>query len=271
MTLIKKSFYCIALLLLAGTTAAMACPEKTQPTKSMNHTQPVETDARLHSHGNGWKLNKAITTNKKLPRVLLIGDSILAGYQKFVIEGVKDKAYIDAWVQPYHQGQIKGEDSIWKVAVKEVLANGPYDLIFFNMGLHGWQKGRIPEGEFIPLTRELVQSIRNDAPKAKLFWLNTTPITEQDTRSEAERATKKTHALNPELNPTIIEHNRLAAEVMKEEKIPVIDFYSLLVSRGNLASGDMFHWNEPASKMMGDEIAKTIVAHLPKEPAVKAD
>ena len=259
MTLIKKSIYCVALLSLLGT-ATMASADK---------TQPVETDARLHSNGNGWKLNKANITDKKLPRVLLIGDSILAGYQKFVIEGLKDKAYIDAWVQPYHQGQIKGEKSVWKIAVKEVLANGPYDLVFFNMGLHGWQPGRIPEGEFIPLTHELVASIRNNAPGAKLFWLNTTPITEQDTRPQDEREQEKTHALNAELNPTIIEHNRLAAEVMKKENIPVINFYNLLLPRLNTAHGDMFHWREPASKILAQEIVRIINTTLPKKSVAK--
>jgi FKBP-type peptidyl-prolyl cis-trans isomerase len=231
-------------------------------------TPPAETDARLHSNGNGWKLNKAQVVDKSLPRVLLIGDSILAGYQQFAIESLKDKAYIDAWVQPYHQGQIQGENSVWSSATKEVLANGPYDLIFFNMGLHGWQPGRIPEGQFTPLTRKLVASIRDNAPGAKLFWVSTTPITGQDTRPEFWKIENRTYALNRELNPTIVEHNRLAAEVMKEESIPVIDFYGLLLPHLNTAHGDMFHWREPASKMMAQEIVKTIAAHLPQKPAI---
>ncbi|HEX9997978.1 MAG TPA: SGNH/GDSL hydrolase family protein [Abditibacterium sp.] len=257
----KKYIFRAALtMILGGTTISHA-----------QQTAPVETDARLHSNGNGWKLNKANITDKSLPRVLLIGDSILAGYQKYVIEDLKDRAYIDAWVQPYHQGQIQGDNSIWTTATKEVLANGPYDLIFFNMGLHGWQPGRIPEGQFIPLTRKLVASIRDNAPNAKLFWLSTTPITEQDTRPDFWKIEDRTYALNRELNPTIIEHNSLAAEVMKEEKVPIVDFYGLLVSRLNTAHGDMFHWREPASKILAQELVKTISENLPKQPVVKAE
>jgi hypothetical protein len=257
----KKYIFRAALtMILGGTTISHA-----------QQTAPVETDARLHSNGNGWKLNKANITDKSLPRVLLIGDSILAGYQKYVIEDLKDRAYIDAWVQPYHQGQIQGDNSIWTTATKEVLANGPYDLIFFNMGLHGWQPGRIPEGQFIPLTHKLVASIRDNAPNAKLFWLSTTPITEQDTRPDFWKIEDRSYALNGELNPTIIEHNSLAAEVMKEEKVPIVDFYGLLVSRLNTAHGDMFHWREPASKILAQELVKTISQNLPKQPAVKAE
>ncbi len=171
-------------------------------------------------------------------------------------------------MQPYHQGQIQGENSVWETATKEVLANGPYDLIFFNMGLHGWQPGRIPEGQFTPLTRKLVASVRNNAPRARLFWISTTPITEQDARPEFWKIEDRTYALNGELNPTIVEHNRLAAEVMKEEKIPVIDFYGLLAPHLNTAHGDMFHWREPASKRMAQEIIKNITAHLAQKPAV---
>jgi hypothetical protein len=241
---------------------------------TMSHaeqTPPVETDTRLHSNGNGWKLNQATITDKSLPRVLLIGDSILAGYQKFVIDDLKDKVYIDAWVQPYHQGQIQGENSIWTTATKEVLTNGPYELIFFNMGLHGWPPGRIPEGQFKPLTHKLVASIRDGAPNAKLFWLSTTPITEQDPRPEFWKIEERTYALNSELNPTIIEHNRLAAEVMKEEKVPIIDFYNVLLPRLDTAHGDMFHWREPASKLLAQEIVKAITNNLPQKPTTKTN
>ncbi len=86
MTWIKKNICRTAIVLALGVT-------------TISHAQqnpPVETDARLHSNGNGWKLNKARISDKSLPRVLLIGDSILAGYQPFVIEALKDKAYIAA-------------------------------------------------------------------------------------------------------------------------------------------------------------------------------
>ena len=97
---IKKYILGAPLVVTVLTLGGTAVLHAQQPTQ----TPPVETDARLHSNGNGWKLNKANITDKSLPRVLLIGDSILAGYQKFVIEELKGKVYIDAWVQPYHLG-----------------------------------------------------------------------------------------------------------------------------------------------------------------------
>lgn len=233
-------------------------------------TAPIETDPRLHSNGNGWKLNQATVLDKARPRVLLIGDSILAGYQKFVIESVKDKAYIDAWVQPYHQGHMHGP---LPKAIEEVLAKGPYHVILFNMGLHGFQKGRIPEGEFIPLTKKLVATLRQHAPGARLVWLSSTPVSAPDTRPEFRKLgpPPTPYALNAEINPTIVEHNRMAAEVMKEENVPVLDLYSLLAPQLNLAVGDMFHWTDPASKLMAAEITKVIIDNLPLTVAPDAD
>jgi hypothetical protein len=227
-------------------------------------TTPVETDPRLQSMGDGWKLNQAVIKDATLPRVLLIGDSILSGYQKFAVAELKGQAYVDAWVQPHHQGILQGDATVWKAMVKDVIGKGPYDVILFNMGLHGWQQGRIPEGQFKPLTRKLVESLRAEAPNAKLVWLSTTPITEQDVRPEFwKRGLDGPYALNGELNPIIVEHNRLAAEVMHEAGVPVVDLYATLLPHLTLAAGDMFHWADPAYRRIAGEVAKAVRANLP--------
>ena len=135
-------------------------------------TAAAEADARLHSDGKGWRLDQAKIVDPKLPRVLLIGDSILNGYLKAVSQALEGKAYVDGWVNPYSQASYKLDEM-----TAEVLAHGPYDVVHFNMGLHGWQKGRIPEGKFEPLTRQWVENIRKGAPNAKLIWASSTPVT----------------------------------------------------------------------------------------------
>ena len=44
-------------------------------------------------------------------------------------------------------------------------------------GLHGWQKGRIKDGTFEPLTRAYVEVIRDKLPKAKIIWASSTAVT----------------------------------------------------------------------------------------------
>jgi hypothetical protein len=212
--------------------------------------QPVETDPRLHSDGKGWKLNQATIQDPKRPRVLLIGDSILSGYMAHAIKSLAGKAYVDAWVNPYNQSE-----HLNNKILPEVLAKGPYDVIHFNMGLHGWQEGRIKPGTFEPLTKGYVDAIKAKLPNAKLIWASSTPIL-------LEGEVKK---LDPVINGTIVEHNRMAAKVMAECGVPVSDFYGLLADKLELARGgkDKFHWTTPAYKLLGDECVQSVSKALP--------
>ena len=133
----------------------------------------TETDTRLHADGKGWRLDQARITDPKRPRVLLIGDSILNGYLKRVTALLDGKVYVDAWVNPYHQSEHLNK------LVAEVLAHGPYDVLHFNMGLHGWAEGRIKPGTFEPLTKAYVEILKAKLPNAKLVWASSTPVTVQ--------------------------------------------------------------------------------------------
>lgn len=210
-------------------------------------TAAAEADARLHSDGKGWRLDQAKIVDSKLPRVLLVGDSILNGYLKAVSQALEGKAYVDGWVNPYSQASYKLDEM-----TAEVLAHGPYDVVHFNMGLHGWQKGRIPEGKFEPLTRQWVENIRKGAPNAKLIWASSTPVTTKGKPGE----------LDAEINPVIVEHNRMAAKVMKEMNVPVDDLYSLLTPHLDWARGDQFHWKPEGYTLLSSEIVKRVLAEL---------
>ena len=205
-----------------------------------------ESDKRLQSEGKGWRLEKAQIINSKMPRILLIGDSILNGYARQVIKKLNGKAYVDMWVNPYHQSE-----NLNKV-LDRVLSQGPYDLIHFNVGLHGWQEGRIKKGTFIPLTRDYVKVIKSRYPKAKLIWANSTPVTEKNNVA----------ALDSEINPTIIEHNRMAKLVMYEMNVPINNFYELLDRNRKLAKGDRFHWTRPAYDLLADMVTKSVLREM---------
>ncbi|NRB45623.1 MAG: SGNH/GDSL hydrolase family protein [Verrucomicrobiales bacterium] len=209
-----------------------------------------EPDQRVQIEGKGWRLEKAVIKDTDRPRILLIGDSILSGYARHVIKKLKGKAYVDIWVNPYHQSE--GLNKILAL----VLSEGPYDLVHFNVGLHGWQEGRIKEGTFVPLTKDYVKVIRSVAPKAKLIWANSTPVTVKNNVKE----------LDPEINPTIIEHNRMADSVMKEMGVPINDFYSVLDKNRSLAKGDRFHWTGPAYSLLGEMVVNSAAREILSKP-----
>ncbi|MEI7729884.1 MAG: SGNH/GDSL hydrolase family protein [Verrucomicrobiota bacterium] len=205
-----------------------------------------ETDSRLQADGKGWRLDKAKITDAKRPRVLLIGDSILNGYFKAVASALDGKAYVDAWVNPYSQSTHLNQ------LLAEVLAQGPYDVVHFNMGLHGWQAGRIKEGTFEPLTKAYVEVIRAKLPRAKIIWASSTPVTVKGKPTE----------LDPAINPIILDHNRMAAKVMQELQVPINDFYTLLATKLELARGDQFHWKSDAYQILAKTVTTSVLRAL---------
>jgi lysophospholipase L1-like esterase len=215
-------------------------------TKVRAEESTIETDPRLHSDGGRWGMRMAAIEDQTRPRILLIGDSILKGYQDGVIETLAGTAYVDTWVNPHFQS----EDLNRRLA--KVLQSGPYDVVHFNVGLHGYQEGRIKPGTFKPLTRDYVNVLRSNVPNAKLVWASSTPVTVKGEPTE----------LDGEINPVIIDHNRMAAEVMQEFSIPVNDFYTLLVDKLELARGDQFHWTPEAYELLASAATASVLREL---------
>ena len=178
--------------------------------------------------------------------MLLIGDSILNGYGKKVSAALDGKAYVDMWVNPYNQSEYLNK------LLAEVLAQGPYDVVHFNMGLHGWQEGRIKPGTFEPLTKAYVQVIRDKLPHAKIIWASSTPVTVKGKPTELDAA----------INPVIADQNRMAAKVMAEMNVPVNDLYTPLSTQLPLARGDQFHWTAPAYELMTKMVTESVLKEL---------
>lgn len=216
------------------------------PKPATKSSAATEADPRLHADGQGWRLDKASRTDPKRPRVLLMGDSILNGYLAGTVKALDGQAYIDAWVNPYCQSEHVNK------LLAEVLAHGPYDIVHVNMGLHGWQKGRIPDAQFEPLTRKLVETVRSKAPHATFIWASSTPVTTKGKPGE----------LDAEINPVIVEHNRMAAKVMTELKVPVNDLYAVVANRLDLARGDKFHWQPAGTALLKDAVVATLQREL---------
>ena len=59
-----------------------------------------------------------------------------------------------------------------------------------------------------------------------------------------------------ERDPIVQRINRIAAKVMKEENVDVIDGYGLLIGHLDLASGDQYHWKGPAYEILAKAIAE---------------
>jgi hypothetical protein len=239
----SRSFFHLILAAFIGFAAQLHAEAPAIPKQS-------ESDPNLPPKGGSWSLREATVTDPNLPRVLLIGDSITNSYLEPVRKALAGKANIDAWITPTTQA-----DKTLPKTIAAILAWQKYAVVHFNMGLHGWQAGRIPEGQYEPLTRQLVEDLRKGAQQATLIWATITPVT---VKGEPEK-------LNPDIQPTIEEHNRMALEVMKAEGVQIDDLAGLMAKNLPLAAGDMFHWKAPGVALLTESVTRSIAAALDQQ------
>jgi len=216
--------------------------------------QKKDNKAGLTSDGGQWGFRKGGESN--LPRVLLIGDSILIGYASTAKSELRGQTEVDCFMSGINIGLPK----LLYDQVRAALQNGPYAVIHFNdMGLHGWQPNRIAPDQYEPLLRAYVDLIRSNAQGATLIWADTTPITAKGSPGQ----------LDPN-DAIIVERNVVAAKVMKEEGIAVDDLYGLMASHLDLARGDQFHWTPAGQALQGKQVAALVEEALKNRPPQSA-
>jgi alpha-glucosidase len=206
----------------------------------------------LHSDGGGWGFRRAAVPDPTLPRVLLVGDSVMNSYRAEVTRLLAGQANVDTWATGMHLG-----DEHLISDLTKVLAQGPYAVVHFNIGLHDWPEGRIPAAQYEPLMQRYFGAYASSAPRAKLIWASSTPVT-----------AKGTNTLDPQINPVIVRQNEIAARVAKAHAVPVNDLHALGVANLPLARGDQFHWTAAGARLFAGQVAREITAAL--GPAVAA-
>jgi hypothetical protein len=194
-----------------------------------------------------WGFRPASEYHKKNPHILLIGNSICSQYSKVVIPALEGVADVDVWVTPAHLNSKYLEKRL-----STILSMADYDVIHFNIGLHGWSDGRIPKGKYEELMEKYVKIYEKYAPNSKLIWASTTSISE--TREDPTK-------LDPIHNQTIVKRNVMAKKIMKEHKIPINDLYTLTVKNLN-CKGDRFHYKSCGVKLLSDAVVEHLIKAL---------
>jgi lysophospholipase L1-like esterase len=207
---------------------------------------PGDNALGLHSDGGGWGFRRATNSVSALPRVLLVGDSVMNSYRGEVTRLLDGKATVDTWAT----GMFLGQEHLFSDLIK-VLGQGPYAVIHFNIGLHDWPEGRIPPEEYAPRMVRYFSAYLSSAPTARLIWASSTPVT-----------AKGDKALDPKINPVIVRQNEIAARVAQARGIPVNDLYALGAGNLALARGDQFHWTPAGARVLAGQVAREITAAL---------
>ena len=179
----------------------------------------------------------------KLPRVLLIGDSITGGYGPKVEAALKGKASVARLTTSKSIG-----DPVLLTEVALVLGQCRFDVVHFNNGLHGWGYSEEEYRQHFP---ELVATIRKHAAQAKLIWATTTPVRQAGNLSVIAEDTKRVEA-----------RNKIADGIVAREKIAVNDLFGLVKDHPECWSADGVHFNAQGIAAQAAEVASRIAEAL---------
>lgn len=193
---------------------------------------PIYQLEKLNNRISAWDYVK---DDPKLPRVLLIGDSVSRGYTLPARVALERKANVHRAPEncgPTANG-IKKMD-IW-------LGEGKWDVIHFNFGIHDRKTSAKDYEDRLEL---IVKQLK--ATGAKLIWASTTPIP-PDTKD------------GPEATTAIIEKNRIAADIMKKNMVHVNDLFDFITPQLSKVQNPMdVHFKGEGYDMLGKQVALKI-------------
>lgn len=179
----------------------------------------------------------------KLPRVLLIGDSISGGYGPRVADALNGKASVARLTTSKSIG-----DPALLTEVALVLGQCRFDVVHFNNGLHGWG---YTEQEYQQHFPDLLATIRQHAPQAKLIWATITPMRQAGNLNVIADGTKRVQA-----------RNKIAQEIATREGIVVNDLYGLVKDHAEYWSGDGVHFNGQGIAAQAEQVTQKITQAL---------
>ena len=180
-----------------------------------------------------------VKDDPKLPRVLLIGDSISRGYTLDVRRDLAGKANVHR--APANCGAttqgVKKLDA-W-------LGEDKWDVIHFNFGIHD---RNLPPETYAANLEQIIATLQKTG--AKLLWARTTPPASAD---NAEH-------FSPEQCTTV---NRIADEIMNRHGIPIDDLCSPIQPRlAEFQNPNNVHFNDAGYKFLAGKVSDEILAAI---------
>lgn len=185
-----------------------------------------------------------------MPLVVLIGDSIRMGYQRFVRENLDGEA--EVWA-PAENG---GTSSNVLAHIDEWVTERNPDIVHINCGLHDLKTEFDADQKNIPLDqyRENVEKIFStilEMTSSKIIWATTTPVNEQwhHERKGFDR-----------FETDVETYNRVAIRIAQNLGVQINDLYEVVMKAGRdrLLREDGVHFTEEGSALLGQAVAKSI-------------
>ncbi len=189
-----------------------------------------------------------VKDDPKLPRVLLIGDSISIGYTLPTRKLLAGKANI------FRIGENGGPTDNGTKKIKQWLGESKWDVIHFNWGLHdiklGTGKHQVSIDDYDKNLRELVKTMKGTG--ARLIFATTTPVPDGK--------------LNPpRKSEDVLAYNKVAKKIMDENGVAVNDLYAFALPQlDKIQLKANVHFSDKGSEALAERVAKAIETALKK-------
>lgn len=197
---------------------------------------PLHKKDKIAGRSNAWDF---VQDDPKLPRVLLIGDSVSRGYTQAVRKALAGKANVHRAPEncgPTANGVKKIE--VW-------LGDGRWDVIHFNFGIHD---RATPAADYAQRMERLITRMKQTG--AKIIWASTTPIPDGTQYGPAA---------------AIVDKNKQAAELAAKHSLLIDDLYSAIQPRlAEMQNPGDVHFNGAGYDFLGGNVARCIEAALRK-------
>jgi lysophospholipase L1-like esterase len=180
-----------------------------------------------------------VQDDPKLPRVLLIGDSISRGYTlatRAALAGVANVHRAPENCGPTANGLKKL--AVW-------LGAGRWDIIHFNFGIHD---RKTPLADYEQRLAEIVTKLKTTG--ARLIWASTTPVAEGGMKDATEA--------------DLVVRNAAAAAVMAKHGVAINDLHAAMLPHlVQFQNPKDVHFGEPGYRFLGDRVAAAILQAVP--------
>lgn len=196
---------------------------------------PIHQKEKIDGKSNAWDF---VEDDPKLPRVLLIGDSVSRAYTLAVRKALAGKANVHR--APANCGPTKA--GVEKLDVW--LGDGKWDLIHFNFGIHD---RATPLADYRTRLGQIVDRLA--ATGAKLVWATTTPIPDVPAKGYTAES--------------IVERNAVAAELMKAKGVAVNDLFTAVSPHvAEYRLPEDVHFNPAGYDFLAARVAEVISLEL---------
>ena len=185
-----------------------------------------------------------------MQQIVLIGDSIRAGYEPFVIDKLRGLA--DVW-GPEANG---GDSAKVRAHLREWASSRRADVIHLNCGLHDIKRPFDSDANQVPLpqyrenVRAILTALQHDSG-ARIVWATTTPVNHQ------------WHHDNKEFDrfeEDVVAYNEVATELAVGLGIEINDLYTVIVDAGRdgLLREDGVHFTPDGSRLLAGAVVEAI-------------